>query len=115
MIASHTAEGDPALQREFPRGNVNLIVVRRSRDEIYREFARVLGSGGMFVETPDPPAIGDEVSMEFRLPGLAAQVAVRARIVWRREPGSEQPPGMGLQFVDVDEALCSQIGAFVDS
>ncbi len=101
-------------ERDYPRSDVNLLVIRRSRDEIYHEFARVLGAGGMFVKSPNPPNVGETLSMEFVLPGLEPPVEIRAEVVWRREPGTPDSPGMGIRFLDVEDSLRQRIGSFVE-
>ena len=100
--------------RDYPRSDVNLLVVRRSRDEIYREFADVLGAGGMFIKSSNPPDIGETVSMEFALPGIDDPVEIRAEVVWHRESGTPEAPGMGIRFLDVEDTLRRQIGSFVE-
>jgi uncharacterized protein (TIGR02266 family) len=110
---TQAAQGDPS-ERSYPRSNVNLLVLRRSRDEIYHEFARVLGAGGMFVKSLDPPYVGETLSMEFALPGLDLPVEIRGEVVYRREPGTPESPGMGIRFLDVEDTLRQQIGGFVE-
>jgi uncharacterized protein (TIGR02266 family) len=100
--------------RDYQRTDVNLLVIRRSRDEIYNEFARVLGAGGMFVKSADPPDVGETLSMEFVLPGIEPAVEIRAEVVWRRGPGTTDAPGMGIRFLDVEDKLREQIGGFVE-
>ena len=101
-------------ERNYPRSEVNLRVVRRSRDEIFDEFARVIGAGGMFVASPDPLDVGEALSVEFVLPGLKAPVEIRADVVWRRDPGTPVSPGMGVRFLDVEETLRRRMNTFVD-
>jgi hypothetical protein len=63
--------------------------------------------------SPDPPEVGEALSVEFVLPGLKAPVGIRAEVVWRRELGTPDSPGMGIQFVDVEETLRQRISTFV--
>jgi hypothetical protein len=52
----------------------------------------VIGLGGLFVSTPQPPPIGEIIKLIFEVPGGD----VRARAVVRdSQPGK----GMGIQFV----------------
>jgi uncharacterized protein (TIGR02266 family) len=114
MDTTLAAHDSTQSDRNYPRSEVNLSVIRRSRDEIYQEFTRVISAGGMFVESPAPPEVGETLSVEFVLPGLKAPVEIRAEVVWRREPGTPDSPGMGVQFLDVEETLRQRISTFVE-
>lgn len=51
-----------------------------------------LGLGGLFISTPQPPPVGEVVSLFFEVPGGE----VRARAVVR---DSQQGKGMGIEFI----------------
>ena len=113
MDATPASQGDQPA-RDYPRSDVNLLVLRRTKDEIYHEFARVLGAGGMFVKSLDPPDVGETLSMEFSLPGLDLPIEIRGEVMWRRESGTTESAGMGIRFLDVADTLRQQIGSFVE-
>jgi len=73
-----------------------------------------ISRNGMFVGLEGPPGPGEEVLLQFILPEVARLFEVKARVVWvtRRDKGMAVP-GMGVEFLDLDEAGASQIGAFV--
>ena len=100
--------------RRHPRAEVDLAVLCRTEDAAYRDFARMLGAGGMFVETENAPPVGSQVSMEFELPGLAGPIEIGAQVVWTRGALESGPSGMGLQFCDVERQLEEAIAAYVD-
>lgn len=52
----------------------------------------VLGLGGLFISTPEPPPVGDFVKLIFEIPG--GDVRARARVC-----DSRLGQGMGIQFV----------------
>jgi PilZ domain-containing protein len=57
-------------------------------------YVSVMGLGGLFVSTPQPPPTGETIKLIFELPGGD----VRARAVVRdSQPGK----GMGIQFVSM--------------
>jgi hypothetical protein len=57
-------------------------------------YVSVIGLGGLFVSTPQPPPIGETIKLIFEVPGGD----VRARAVVRdSRPGK----GMGIQFVSM--------------
>ncbi len=69
---------------------------------------------GMFVKLEPPLASGLQVQLQFILPDISRLFEVKARVVWvaRREQGAAVP-GMGVEFLDLDEAGSGQINAFV--
>ena len=82
-----------AKQRRYqriglPRGM--FVAWRSSGDRIVSRVA-TLGLGGLFINTPDPPAVGELIQLYFEIPGGE----VRARAVIRvSDPGE----GMGVEF-----------------
>jgi uncharacterized protein (TIGR02266 family) len=63
-----------------------------------------LSRGGIFLETEHPAAIGDSIALEFAVPGLGP-IQVTGRVAWQRPAGQDGPPGLGIQFQDIDEEL----------
>lgn len=63
-----------------------------------------LSRGGIFLETDHAAAIGDRIALEFTAPGLGP-IHITGRVAWRREAQSDAPPGLGIQFQDIDENL----------
>jgi molecular chaperone DnaK len=79
-----------------------------SVDEFVERFATNLSRGGVFIRTRDPKPVGTQVDLELRL--SQGDVVVRARGVVRwvaEEDLASRPPaapGMGIQFLALDEA-----------
>jgi uncharacterized protein (TIGR02266 family) len=71
-----------------------------------------LGKGGLFVQTNDPMPAGKQVSVELQIPGQLATWSAIGRVRWNRGPGGAgtKPAGMGIAFVDVDNAVLVAIG-----
>lgn len=69
---------------------------------------------GMFVKVEGPPGPAQVVLLQFILPDIARLFEVRGRVVWsaRREAGAAIP-GMGVEFLELDEAGASQLSAYV--
>ena len=69
---------------------------------------------GMFVKLEAPPGASQQVLLQFILPEIARLFEVHARVVWvaRRDQGADVP-GMGMEFLDLDEAGSSQLNAFL--
>jgi uncharacterized protein (TIGR02266 family) len=102
-------------QRRWERAEVSLAVVCRSQDEVLDDIAKKLGAGGMFIECSRPSAVGSIVELQFNLPGLEAPIELRGRVASVQECSSNQAAGMGIEFLDVEEALRSQMDEAVQS
>lgn len=77
-----------------------------------------LSSEGAFIETVNPPNTKTEVSVHFELPGVG-EFTLTGRVTWRvkadETEGRRSPPGMGLQFVNIEPVDEEKISAFVAS
>ncbi len=73
-----------------------------------------ISRSGMFVKVEAPPAPGGQVLLQFIMPDIPRLFEVQARVVWaaRRESGASVP-GIGVEFVGLDETGSSQLNAFV--
>src|SRR5688572_3372547 len=85
-------------------------LVFRDRAHFRRAFERDISTGGLFVTTDRPLALGSVVEVEVGVEGIAAApVRLQARVVHRTEPVAGEEgnllAGMGLQFLDVQRAV----------
>ncbi len=71
-------------------------------DEIFSEFTRDINEGGLFIETEKPHLPGTEVSMQFHLPGTDEVVETVGRVVRVSRGGTGAPPGMGIEFDELN-------------
>lgn len=77
---------------------------------------RNLSRGGCFVDSADwLPGEGDELNLDFGLPGFATSLALSARLVWRRLLPGGSRGGAGLRFLELDGATSRALMQFVDS
>lgn len=108
------APDDPPARerRKSPRTDVLVRVDYQTVDELFSEFARNINEGGLFVETDKPPAVGTEVSLQFRIPGSDEPVVSSGRVV-RTAEGSGDPPGMGIEFDELDARSRQRINELV--
>jgi type IV pilus assembly protein PilZ len=84
-------------------------------DELFSEFARNINEGGMFVETEAPPEPGSAVALQFRIPGSAEPIAVMGRVVRTTAGDRDEPPGMGIEFENLDAQSRELINQLVRS
>ncbi len=78
-----------------------------SVDEFVEKFASNISRGGVFIRTREPRPVGTLLAFELRLQGGEAVVKGKGVVRWiQREDASARPPaapGMGIQFVELDE------------
>ena len=64
-----------------------------------------IGEGGLAFQSVMPVSLNQALLFKFRLPGATVYLEGFAEVAWMNESGK----GGGLRFVDVDEAVSSQI------
>ena len=79
-----------------------------SVDEFVERFATNISRGGVFIRTRDPKPLGTQVDLELRLSQGDLVVRARGVVRWIAEENlAARPPvapGMGIQFLALDEA-----------
>jgi len=110
---------DPTLdgseRRRTERVDLVVRVEYKTVDELFSEFARNINEGGMFVETESPPENGAPVALQFRVPGSEEPIQVMGRVVRTSVGERGDPPGMGIEFDDLDEQSRELINQLVRS
>lgn len=76
-----------------------------------------LSTTGMFIENPDPYALGVTVQIEFNLPGVHDPLKVTGRVMscLDEDTAGENIMGNGFEFMDMNEADRLLVQAFVDA
>ena len=97
-----------AKQRRYPRIGLprGMFIAWQGPGERLVSRVATLGLGGLFINTPDPPPVGDLVQVFFEVPGGE----VRARAVVRvSQPGK----GMGVEFTSMSAEARGRIHQLV--
>jgi hypothetical protein len=68
----------------------------------------VLGLGGLFISTPEPPPTGDFIKVVFEIPG--GDVRARALVC-----DSQIGKGMGIQFVSMAQDARARLNRLVNA
>ena len=90
-----------------PRKAINLTVklAHRGVDEFIEKYATNLSVGGMFIRTREPKPLGTVLGFKVEIAGGQRVLQGRATVRWVRELNDPAgPPGMGIEFDDLDEA-----------
>jgi len=102
MKTSLHREPEGAERRRSERIELVVRVDYKTVDELFSEFARNINEGGMFVETDTPADLGSPVELEFRIPGSEEPIQVLGRVVRATVGDHDDPPGMGIEFENLD-------------
>ena len=69
----------------------------------------------MFVETDVPPDLGAPIALQFSVPGSDDPIQVLGRVVRVAVGDHREPPGMGIEFEDLDSQSRELINHLVRS
>jgi len=96
-----------------------LVLKVRGEDNrgVFFGYAKTISRGGMFISSVNPRKMAEEFEITFKLDELGREIKCRAVVVWRREYDSlvKQEPGMGIKFLDLDEATRDEIDEWISS
>lgn len=79
-------------------------------------YAKTVSRGGMFISSANPRKMSEEFEITFNLDEKkGCEIKCRAVVVWVREYDSliKQEPGMGIKFIDLDEAKKDEIDSWI--
>ena len=110
------ADKKSILNRKADRLQHELLVAYRTVDGFITDWAVNISRGGIFINTRNPLAIGTTVRLIISLPDAAFPFDLTGRVIRVSEfdNPANQVPGMGIEFVDVDEEKRSRIERFVE-
>jgi len=92
-------------------------ILYSTKQNLVDAICRDISIGGMFVESPAPPAVGSRIEFELALPTEPPKPARGAgRVVWRRPPESAgaAKPGFGVEFEVLDPQFRKLVYRVVD-
>lgn len=103
-------------ERRADRLQHELLVAYRTVDGFITDWAVNISRGGIFINTRKPLAVGTLVRLIVSLPDTAFPFDLTGRVarVSDFDNPDNQVPGMGIEFVDVDDEKRSRIEKFVD-
>ena len=89
-------------RRVSPRATVTVRIDYSTVDAMFSEFTRNINEGGLFIESETLLPLDEQVQLQFQLPGVDDPFKVSGRVAWVREAGIDGPPGMGVEFENLD-------------
>jgi uncharacterized protein (TIGR02266 family) len=108
--------GSGAEKRKFARTELSILVQYRfnSLEEFLAEYSVNISVGGMFICTQKPRPEGSMIYLQFALRNGHKLIEGLGRVVRVNGPNSEEP-GMGVEFVNLDEESANLIEEIVQS
>jgi type IV pilus assembly protein PilZ len=103
-------------KRRSERLQHELLVAYRSVDGFITDWAVNISKGGLFINSRNPLPVGTLVRLIISLPDTAFPFDLTGRVtrVSEYDNAANEVPGMGVEFVDIDEDKRSRIERFVD-
>jgi uncharacterized protein (TIGR02266 family) len=92
-------------QVQDPRESVTLVIEYQNSEELIEDLTVNLEQGGTFVHTERGFEEGTLVDLVLRFPGLLRPVQIAGEVRWF----SEQEGGVGIEFVDFDDAARARL------
>src|SRR4051812_32132336 len=104
------------VTRSSDRLSHELLVAYRTVDGFITDWAVNISRGGIFINTRNPLSVGTTVRLIISLPDTAFPFDLSGRVIRVNEfdNPSNQVPGMGLEFLDVDDEKRGRIERFVE-
>ncbi len=95
----------PLARRSRADVRIKVSLQYPDQDAFVERFSHNVSRTGMFIRASDPPAVGSRVHFEYRLANGSRIMRGVGLVRWTRprdqaSPG--EPPGMGIEFVDLD-------------
>lgn len=75
-----------------------------------------IGEGGLHLATATPFAVGTDFDLLLPLPGLAAPLHLKGRVLYLTRDGEKgRPAGMGIKFVGLDQNTTTLLRHYMES
>ena len=106
----------PDNKRRATRLHHEIPIAYRSVGSFLSDWATNISQGGLFINTRKPLAVGTAVKILVQLPGAAFPFQLEGRVtrVTEFDNRANMVPGMGVEFLNVDESKKRELEAFVE-
>jgi len=105
-------------RREDPRIPVMMQVNYTDGEDFLTDYSTNFSRNGLFINTTQKFGPGEKIHLKFYLPGNERPVRVLGRIRWNKggahAVGAHTVPGIGVEFININEFNREMIDEFVD-
>ncbi|HLU67428.1 MAG TPA: TIGR02266 family protein [Kofleriaceae bacterium] len=102
-------------RRRGTREQVVLVVDYDGADDLIGDYTENLSTGGTFIHTEREMEPGTEVQLVLSFPGLVRPIPIDGVVRWSRRAGPEGEPGVGIEFVRMDDESRRQLEAVIEA
>lgn len=99
---------DPSSRNARVNVTIKVSLKYPDRDTFVERFSQNISRAGIFVRDPKPLPMGSRVAFDYRLSDNSQVMRGKGLVRWVRTPEEasepDSPPGMGIEFVDLDPA-----------
>jgi len=104
-----------AQQRRAPRVPIEVRVEYKRINAFISDFTRDISSGGLFIRTSEPLAVGTEAMFTLAIPRMERPVTLKGRVQRVIPSDDAAEMGMGIELIFDDEAERSALKRVVDT
>ncbi len=106
----------PENKRRAARLHHEIPVAYRTVGSFLTDWATNISRGGLFINTRKPLPVGTAVKILIQLPGASFPFQLGGRVtrITEYDNRANMVPGMGIEFVDMDDSKRRDIESFVD-
>ncbi len=76
-----------------------------------------ISEGGMFLKTTDFFSVGEDLSIEFEIPGLKQTLSAKGKVVWATPQTQRELkpdlPGCGVEFTDITNETLTELNKYI--
>src|SRR5262249_49835684 len=104
------------MPRQAPRLEHELPVAYKTVDGFITDWAINISRGGIFINTPNPLPVGTTVRLIISLPDTSFPFDLVGRVTRINEVENprQQVPGMGIEFIGIEDEKRNRIQRLVD-
>lgn len=102
----------PENRRRDKRYAVALKVSYQSYKRFMVDYTANVSRGGMFIRTRSAYEPGQTLFLSFHVPGLSEPVRIRGRVAHHAFRTDRDEGGIGVEFIDIDEASREMLIAY---
>jgi len=103
-------------RRKLIRVPMSIPVTVDYQDRKFPLVTHNVGEGGLYLPTPDPMFRRTVMGLEFTLPGINNLFDLKGEVAFTLHQSTEEcPPGMGIQFVNMAQALKTLLSVYMQN
>lgn len=104
-----------AQQRRAPRVPIEVRVEYKRINAFISDFTRDISSGGLFIRTSEPLAVGTEAMFTLAIPRMERPVTLKGRVQRVIPSDDAAEMGMGIELMFDDDAERAALKRVVDT